>query len=359
MWAGALVAQGSPPWENPLLVATSTDGRIFSPPAMFQDSSGVPSVIRWRGDTLICAFQWFRQPMGSPSWDRVAVKFSYDAGQSWTDPVPIVVNGLPQGYQRPFDPTLVAIPGGDSLRIFFSSSAGLPMGLDSTVNTYSAVGTDGVHYTFEPGARYDHPTNQVIDPAVALFNGTWHYTAPAGAPQDGAYHCTASNGLNFSYVGQIASDAFHNWTGNLMLENPTEMRFYGSGSMIWYRGTGDGTVWQPYQTTNVMGGDPSVLKIASGSYLMVYVGSPGFVGHDVAQSLSWGVYPNPASDFLYIRGPAKEGLHCRLYSATGVCLKSCEVGSKEPLAVHDLEAGLYFLRMETGGMVRTLPWVKE
>ncbi|MEK9137377.1 MAG: hypothetical protein AAB393_09655, partial [Bacteroidota bacterium] len=79
-------AQGGP-WNNPLKIASS-DGRIFTPPTTFQDSSGVPSAIRWKGDTLICAFQWFRQPVGSPTWDRVAVKFSYDAGVHWTDPTP-------------------------------------------------------------------------------------------------------------------------------------------------------------------------------------------------------------------------------------------------------------------------------
>ena len=120
----AIILQAQP-WERPLMQAWSADGVTFSAPSIFQDSSGVPSVIRWKPDTLICAFQWFRQPMGSPSWDRVAVKFSYDDGQSWTTPEPILVNSLPLGYQRPFDPTLVKL-GGDSLRIYFSSSATPP-----------------------------------------------------------------------------------------------------------------------------------------------------------------------------------------------------------------------------------------
>src|SRR5437016_10765108 len=95
------------PWKNPLMITWSADGTTFGAPAIFQDSSGVPSVIRWHGDTLIAAFQWFRLPNPSASWDRVSVKFSYDKGVNWTQPVPIVVNGLPPAFQRPFDPTLV------------------------------------------------------------------------------------------------------------------------------------------------------------------------------------------------------------------------------------------------------------
>ncbi|MBK8498947.1 MAG: hypothetical protein IPL52_09050 [Flavobacteriales bacterium] len=94
----------SPPWERPLMHAWSSDGITFSTPTIFQDSSGVPSVIRWNEDTLICAFQLFRQPMGSPSWDRVAVKFSYDNGASWTAPTPIVLGDRPTATSAPSIP---------------------------------------------------------------------------------------------------------------------------------------------------------------------------------------------------------------------------------------------------------------
>mgnify|MGYP003379270727 CR=1 FL=1 len=134
-----LVAQDNGPWNNPLMWAEETAPDVFSTPRIFQDSAGVPSVIR-RGtsDTLLCAFQWFREPRNTPTWDRVAVKMSTDDGVSWTQPVPIVIDGLPTGYQRPFDPTLVSFK--DSIRIYFSSSVRMPMGgLDSLVNTYSCL----------------------------------------------------------------------------------------------------------------------------------------------------------------------------------------------------------------------------
>ena len=297
----AIILQAQP-WERPLMQAWSADGVTFSVPSIFQDSSGVPSVIRWKPDTLICAFQWFRQPMGSPSWDRVAVKFSYDDGQSWTTPEAILVNGLPSGYQRPFDPTLVKL-GGDSLRIYFSSSATPPMGLDASVNTYSAHTTDGVNYTFEPGARVDVATMPVIDPAVIRFGPGWHYAAPAGAPQDGAYHYLSPNGIDFNAVPMIPSDAMHNWTGNYMVESPNELRFYGAGQNgVWYNSSPNGGTWNGYVSTNIMGGDPSVVKVADNSYLIVYVGQPYAMGVDgpAAASAEVSVVPVPARDRLRI-----------------------------------------------------------
>jgi hypothetical protein len=208
-----------------------------------------------------------------PTWDRVAVKFSYDQGVNWTQPTPIVVNGMPSNFQRPFDPTLAVI-NNDSLRIYFSSSAGTPPGLDSSVNTYSAITTDGINYSFEQGARVDVLLNRVIDPAVILFNNAWHYISPIGAPQQGAYHFIGPDGVNFSSTPDIPSDNLHNWTGNYMIESPAELRFYGSGSSVWYNSTSNGGVWNGYISTNVHGGDPSVVKTSNTNYLMIYVGPP-------------------------------------------------------------------------------------
>lgn len=312
------LTQGSPPWQNALIIVQSNDGINFNTPVIFQDSSGVPCIINWKSDTLVAVFQWFRQPNPSPTWDRVAVKFSYDNGTTWTTAVPIVVNGLPANYQRPFDPTLVVTPD-KKLRIFFSSSDGLPPGgVDASVNTYSALSTDGINYTFETGARFDHPTNRVIDPAATIFNGNWHYTAPIGAPQDGAFHCTSPDGLAFTQISNINSDNTHNWTGNLLVDNG-QLRFYGSGPFIWYNSSSDGNTWNGFVNTNIAGGDPGIVKLSNGKYLMIYVGPPNIVTaiNDPLVTYPVKVYPNPVQSFMTVKGKDQKKYPWSLYTSSG------------------------------------------
>jgi Secretion system C-terminal sorting domain len=290
------------PWQQPLNIAWSTDGITFNTPSVFQDSAGVPSVIRWKGDTLIATFQWFRQPNPSPTWDRVAVKFSYDNGLNWTTPTPITISGMPSGYQRPFDPTLIAM-GNDSVRIYFSSSATMPAVLDSTIDTHSAVSTDGVNYTFELNPRVNVLNNRVIDPAVIYFKSSYHYSSPIGSPQQGSYHYVSPDGVNFTAVPNIPSDNFHNWTGNFMVKDTSELRFYGAGSAgIWYNHSSNAGVWNGYVNTNIQGGDPTVLRVDTNNYLMIFVGAPYPTAINENSNLddSFYIYPNPTKDLVNI-----------------------------------------------------------
>jgi len=338
--------QGSPAWNNPLNIAWSSDGITFNTPTVFQDSSGVPSVIKWKGDTLVAVFQWFRQPNPSPTWDRVAVKFSYDNGLTWTQPTPVIVNGLPVNYQRPFDPTLTGL-NFDSLRLYFSSSNGFPMGgLDSTVNTYSAKSSDGINFYFESGARVDQPTNRVIDPAIIFFNTGWHFLSPIGAPQQGAYHYVSPDGLNFTPVSNIPSDNFHNWTGNYMIENNNELRFYGSGRNIWYNYSPNGGIWSGYVNTNIQGGDPTVVKISSNNYLIVYVGQP-YSTHimetgSCIQPID--IFPNPAQSFINVKANCNLfGSIYSVYEHTGKSVLKGNFSENTTIQLGNLAAGIYLL----------------
>ncbi len=338
-------SQSSFPWQNALIMVQSNDGINFNSPAIFQDSSGVPCVIHWKSDTLVAVFQWFRQPNPSPTWDRVAVKFSYNNGTNWTTPTPIVVNNFPSNYQRPFDPTIVVTPD-KKIRIFFSSSDGM-IGGPEIINTYSALSTDGINYNFEPGARFDHPTNRVIDPAATIFNGTWQYTAPIGAPQDGAYHCTSADGLAFTPLANIPSDNTHNWTGNLLVDGG-QLRFYGSGPQIWYKTSSDGLVWNAFVNTNVMGGDPGVVKLSNGKYIMIYVGPPNIVtstGDPNALS-PVKIFPNPFSSLIYLQGKQGKKYPYHLYTASGSLLAQGSFTTSMSLNTEKYSAGSYLLVTE-------------
>ncbi|MBL0140209.1 MAG: T9SS type A sorting domain-containing protein [Bacteroidetes bacterium] len=355
-------SQGSPPWEHPLLSCTSNDGITFSQPVMFQDSSGVPCLMRWKGDTLISVFQWFREPIGAATWDRVAVKFSYDDGFSWTSPIPITINNFPPTFQRPFDPTLVRFAN-DSLRLYYSSSNGMGPSSDSLINTYSAKSIDGINFEFEPGARADHPTNRLIDPAVAFFNHAWHYLSPAGAPQDGAFHFISQNGVQFNPVQNIQSDSMHNWTGNYMIQDSTEMRFYGcGGSTIWYNATPNGGVWNGYVHTNIQGGDPSVVRKLNGTYLMIYTGGnpPTDIKQYATNPFIFQVYPNPASSQITLCAPeqiSSTTTRFDLLDITGRPILSGEFTKKINLNTELIPAGCYYIIFTTENTLSRTPLI--
>lgn len=297
------------PWNRPLMMCTSANGTQFSEPVIFQDSAGVPSIVQLPTGRLLAAFQWFRAPNNSPSWDRVAIKYSDDMGQTWQGPFPIQINNFPPVYQRPFDPTLAVTPVGQ-VRLYFSSSEYLPPpGADSLINTYSAISSinDGINYEFEPGERFGHATRKVIDPAVLYFGNQWHYTAPVGAPQEGAYRAVGANGLSFFLQSPIPSDFQHNWTGNLMTNTSNEMRFYGTGNPgnIWFKTTSNGKNWSNFINTNISGGDPSVVRLTNGQYLMIYVGPPyvatGILSNN-ANRRELKIYPNPVASRAILEG---------------------------------------------------------
>jgi hypothetical protein len=310
------------PWERPLKIAWSPDGVVFSNTVIFQDSSGVPSAIRWKGDTLICVFQWFREPIGSITWDKVAVKFSYDARLTWTIPVPVSINNYPTAFQRPFDPTITLV-NNDSVRLYYSASDGIPsMGNDSIINTYSASSNDGINFTFEPGARFDHSSNRVIDPAVIHFNNSWNYAAPIGAPQAGAYHCNGSDGIHFLQQADYLSDILHNWTGNFMINDSNDLRFYGSGQWIWYNSSPDAFSWSGYVNTNLHGGDPTVIRLTDSAYIAIFVGEPYTTSIDEISNDKIEIYPNPYTDHIYINGNSDVEFYYEVFTCDGIKISS-------------------------------------
>ncbi|MDQ1265675.1 MAG: type sorting protein [Bacteroidota bacterium] len=339
-------AQESGPWQSPLMCAISGDGINFNTPEVFQDSSGVPAVIRKNGDTLICVFQWFRQPKDSPSWDRVAAKLSFDNGNSWTEPQPIQIDGFPSNYQRPFDPALALTQEG-KIRLYYSSSNGMPqMGMDTSINTYSAIGSDGIHYVFEPNPRVDHPTSRVIDPTVIFFRNMWHYISPAGAPQDGAYHYISNEGINFLPVPKILSDPNHNWTGNYMVLDTGELRFYGCGnSGIWYNYSKNGGEWKGYIGTNLKGGDPSVVKLSEDKYLIIFVGQkyPSAVEEKEYSDSNTLIWPNPAESDIFIRNlVSMQENNIIIFNELGEIL--IKIPYQERIQLGNLPSGHYFLK---------------
>ncbi len=65
----------------------------------------MPCVIRDAKQRLVAVFQWFLFDR-EEAFDKVAVVFSEDEGQTWSKLEPMRVEGLPTQMMRPVDPTV-------------------------------------------------------------------------------------------------------------------------------------------------------------------------------------------------------------------------------------------------------------
>lgn len=351
----------SPPWNSPLIIRTGSSATSFGTAAIFQDSSGVPSLIRIgsaSSDTLLCAFQWFPSPMNSAYWDKIAVKFSYDGGTTWTTPTSCVFTGLPSGNQRPFDPGLIQLSNGQ-IRMYFSSSVNNPPA--GGVDTYSAVSTDGIHYTVEGGVRFDHASFNAIDPTVALFNGTYYYDAWTNVMSDGAHQATSTDGLTFTTNAMLPYDNNHLWLGNYMNDGST-LRFYGCGNGMWMSSSTDGVTWSSYTTlAGIMGADPTVAKNQAGTYILIYTGPPNLTGmqHGKPKPTDVTMFPNPAATQVQLFVPADRA-EVQFYNAAGQCVKSLVLpNGTHTLDISELPAGLYEVKCTTRDGLTTHRLVKR
>lgn len=320
-------AQNSP-WQSPLRICTGSNGITFGTSSLFQDSAGVASVIRIgssSSDTLLCAFQWFPAPQGNPKWDRIAVKFSYDGGSSWTTPTKCIFIGLPGGYQRPFDPALVKLSNGQ-IRMYFSSSSTInpPAG---GIDTYSGISNDGITYTIDPSVRFDSPTKHAIDPTLAFFGGTWYYNSWTSSNGDGAHRAISNDGLTFTTQAMNSYDGSHLWLGNYFVDGSL-LKFYGCGSGMWVNASNDGSTWGTYTNVAVMGADPSVTKNKNGTYVMVYTGPPNSTGvkDPFDANAGFSVFPSEFDDFLMIENKEmKWDLHFELFDLNGKLVHETEI----------------------------------
>ena len=267
------------PWLNDLVIARSTDGVSFGDSFTIVEEAGVPSMTRGTDGTLYLAFQWFPSD-DDASFDKVAVKTSSDNGATWTDPTVVTIDGFPEAYVYPFDPTIVQ--GADGLiHLFFTTRATKAPSDEPFIS--SATSTDGIHYTWQDGARMDVTDEPNIDSAAAYMGTTWHLMTPRSPDVAGvrnqAFHAASADGVSFSDPVMVTGSAdTMNWTGNLLAQDST-LWFYGSGAngaKLWRSSSTDGAAWSAPESLTVekQGGDPAIVQTATGDYLLVVVALP-------------------------------------------------------------------------------------
>jgi sucrose-6-phosphate hydrolase SacC (GH32 family) len=282
---------------------------VFTKPTVLVERGGVPSIVRDSGGKLIAAFQWF--PMDDANiahFDQVAVVTSSDNGKSWSKPSTVVVDGIGKDYIRPCDPALVVLDDG-KVRMYFTSQE---QGVKNAA-TYSAISSDGVHYTFEPGVRFQVDGRQVLDPTIVRLGNTWHYYAPQQRGPGKGYHATSDDGLTFKAAEDVTIPGEHRWLGGAVADGE-RIRFFGTASNgVWTATSTDGVNWtmdpapakqpkadkkpkepkpdvagadgeakeekKPKDKTNaaqikIKGADPAAIKTADGRWLLIVTGPP-------------------------------------------------------------------------------------
>jgi hypothetical protein len=273
------------PWNNDVhIYHVNWDGRAEKRGQF--ERAGVPTVARMADGRLVAAFQHFPKD-DERNFDRVAVSFSSDEGRTWSKAQPIVVEGMEEGLMRPFDPTLVPLPDG-RVRVYFTSNRARDF-RQSTPEIYSAISSDGVNYTFEPGVRFGIEGHVVIDCAVVLHQGVFHLYSPDNGtaedfhnsnarheppPGGTGYHATSTDGLAFTRVDDVKlHDQDVRWLGNAQSDGQT-ITFFATGRGIFTSTSRDGASWQPAERLAVPGADPGAVALKDGGWLVVVTGPP-------------------------------------------------------------------------------------
>ena len=230
---------GTQAHEHDLIEWRSEDGTTWTEHRLFQACADVPSMARNGEGVWLVAYQSFQDRGDDSRFDKVSLRRSSDGGETWGESAPANLLGFPPEAARPFDPTITWDPAGAQWRMYFSMSMSGNLELDENVCTHSAVSENGVDFNYEAGTRFCATGGAVIDPAIGRLDGTWYYSAPRGAPQDGAHLATSNDGLAFTEGVSVPSDNNHAWTG-YFVEVDGVLRFYGrevlipSGNVLWW-----------------------------------------------------------------------------------------------------------------------------
>ena len=263
----------SGPWNQDLLLFTTDTLGDLGTSSTLIERAGVPSLVQRTDGSLLAAFQWFPSD-DALGFDHAAVISSADGGATWTDPEPIVMEGLPDGYQRPFDPTLVVREDG-TLFLYFTTSTEPVPGPDQSTMIGVASSTDGVHYTYI-GQAFSQDGVSLYDSAVISWNGSWYIGNPR-TQEAGQYRGTSTDGLTFTRGTDVSTTGL-NWTGNFTNVDGTAYFFgtssSGTRSTAWYATSSDMETWSDPVSLGVQMGDPAAVRLDDGTWIVIGVSGP-------------------------------------------------------------------------------------
>lgn len=276
----AWVPEQAGPWDQDIYVYDSDDGLKFTERAVIAEHAGVPHIMQAKSGTVIAVYQYF-------SWTEEA-KFnvfayskSADLGATWDGPHVLQLKDMPEAVApqaSPVDPTIVELDDG-SLRLYFTFHL---MGNKSPVCVSAKAASISDPFVYEEGVRIEVADTMVLDPAVVYFKGVWHYFAPENpmsGPSTLNLHATSTDGLTFEMQDKIDLGGPRMLGSAIAVDGG--LRFYGTGQ----GGPGaisafseDGFNWKLDDGDRGAHGDPGVVKLSNGKFLLLagggQVGAP-------------------------------------------------------------------------------------
>ncbi|MCR4278092.1 MAG: exo-alpha-sialidase [Candidatus Berkelbacteria bacterium] len=251
-------AQG--PYKDKISFATSKDLLIWTDQKTILASHvSVPGAIIKDGTIYL----YFVDVNADGVAEKLGLMTSKDNGLTWTEKTNVKFTGI--GDKVPVDPAPFLMEDG-TIRIYYFDINEGRSDTKSTNKIYSAISTDGTNFTQEEGVRF--AKNDIFDPFVLKDGSIWRLYAGL-AQGNSVVSATSTDGLTFTEEGtaftggsvpfvQKEGDTYYLYTAGINIATSTNgSKFTATGKSF-------------LSTVGKVTADPSVLKLADGTYLMFY-----------------------------------------------------------------------------------------
>lgn len=256
------------PYYHSVYTATSSDGiQFIASGNKIAEHASVPDVIKLPSGQLV----FYAVDGGGRSKSGVLMGVSDDNGKTWKTGSAQFTSS--QDGQAGADPEAIMSDNGQ-LRLYYvvfpnKPTPGQPPGTDTVNKVYSALSSDGINFSQEPGVRFEYA--QITDPDVIKIGSTWFMYTAQGQTQ--LYATSTDAGGSFSYKGVIRTTGAVSKT--VSLSDGNYRQFYcGKGGIV-SETSSDGISWNssvvslPSLNSQIMC-DPSPVQLDSNNWLMVY-----------------------------------------------------------------------------------------
>ncbi|MBI2426460.1 MAG: hypothetical protein HYV34_01310 [Candidatus Kerfeldbacteria bacterium] len=196
--------------------------------------------------------------------EQIGLITSSDNGKTWSEKTNISITGL--GSKAAVDPSPYLLDDGRIRLYYFDISTTRTQGLQNNT-IYSAISSDGMNFTEEPGKRFTYPA--IFDPSVIMVGSTWRMYV--GTDDQKVLSATSTDGLTFTYEGVALTQAS---IPDVVYENSTYYLFTGGIETATSKDGKTFTKTGDRFDSGALTADPGVVKLSDGSYFMVFKTKP-------------------------------------------------------------------------------------